>query len=54
MRYVSLILCSVLVLISLHQAQAKVIHVPADSSTIQGGINGADNGDTVLYSRGHM
>jgi len=35
------------------QTQAKIIHVPADSSTIQGGINGAVDGDTVLVARGH-
>ena len=33
-------------------AQAKIIHVPSDSSTIQSGINGAIDGDTVLVSRG--
>ena len=33
-------------------ASAKIIHVPADSSTIQKGINGAVNGDTVLVSPG--
>jgi predicted outer membrane repeat protein len=32
---------------------AKIIYVPADSSTIQGGINGALGGDTVLVERGH-
>lgn len=32
---------------------AKIIHVPADSSTIQGGINGAVNDDTVLVADGH-
>lgn len=30
----------------------SVIHVPADVSTIQGGINAAQNGDTVLVSPG--
>lgn len=34
-------------------ASAKIIHVPADSSTIQSGINGASDGDTVLVARGH-
>jgi parallel beta-helix repeat protein len=34
-------------------AKAKIIHVPADSSTIQAGINGALDGDTVLVARGH-
>jgi parallel beta-helix repeat protein len=53
MRYLTIIFCSVLVLFSLHQAQAKIIHVPDDSSTIQAGINGAGNGDTVLVAEGH-
>ena len=34
-------------------AQAKIIYVPDDSSTIQGGINGALDGDTVVVARGH-
>lgn len=34
-------------------SSAKIIHVPADSSTIQSGINGASDGDTVLVARGH-
>ena len=33
-------------------ASAKIINVPADSSTIQSGINGAVNGDTVLVAEG--
>jgi len=32
---------------------ARIINVPADSSTIQSGINGASEGDTVLVARGH-
>jgi len=52
MRCLTIIFCAVLLLLSLHQAQAKIIHVPADSSTIQGGINGAVNGDTVLVAPG--
>jgi len=52
MRYLTIIFCAVLVLFSLHQAQARIIHVPADSSTIQGGIYGAVNGDTVLVAPG--
>lgn len=31
---------------------ATIIHVPGDSSTIQGGINGAVDGDTVLVADG--
>jgi hypothetical protein len=40
-----LIICSATV-------QAKVIHVPGDSTTIQGGINGASTGDTVMVHPG--
>jgi hypothetical protein len=31
---------------------AHIIHVPADSTTIQGGINGAVDGDTVMVAPG--
>jgi len=50
MRPLSIVFCVLVVLFSVHLAQARIIHVPADSSTIQGGINGAINGDTVLVS----
>jgi hypothetical protein len=40
-----LIICSVTV-------QARIIHVPGDSTTIQGGINGASAGDTVMVHPG--
>lgn len=43
-------ICSLLVT---NTIRARIIHVPTDSSTIQAGINGAVNGDTVLVSRGH-
>jgi hypothetical protein len=33
-------------------ASATIINVPGDSTTIQGGINGANNGDTVLVHEG--
>jgi hypothetical protein len=33
-------------------APATIINVPADFSTIQGGINGSNNGDTVLVQPG--
>jgi hypothetical protein len=42
---VLLIICTAIV-------QARVIHVPGDSTTIQGGINGAVNGDTVMVHPG--
>jgi predicted outer membrane repeat protein len=32
---------------------AQIIHVPADQSTIQAGINAASNGDTVLVADGN-
>jgi parallel beta-helix repeat protein/predicted outer membrane repeat protein len=32
--------------------QANIIHVPGDSTTIQGGINGTSAGDTVMVSPG--
>ncbi|MFB0516174.1 MAG: hypothetical protein ACETWG_06175, partial [Candidatus Neomarinimicrobiota bacterium] len=31
---------------------ANIINIPADSSTIQAGINGASTGDTVLVQPG--
>lgn len=45
---------SILALFISNSLQAKIIHVPADSSTIQAGINGATEGDTVLVARGHF
>jgi len=48
MRYLTIIFCVVLVLFCFHQAKAKIIHVPADSPTIQGGIDGVSSGDHVV------
>ena len=36
------------IVLSYSIATATIINVPADSATIQGGINGSSNGDTVL------
>jgi len=41
-----------LVLLLSGQTGASTIHVPGDHPTIQGGINAASNGDTVLVSHG--
>ena len=42
----------VISLLFLAGADGRVIHVPGDSATIQGGINGAVDGDTVLVEPG--
>lgn len=52
MRYLTIIFCVVLVLFSLQQAQARIIHVPSEQSTIQAGINASVSGDTVLVAPG--
>jgi len=52
-RSIAIVFCFVFVLFSFDYTQATIIHIPADSSTIQGGINGAVDGDTVLVSPGH-
>jgi hypothetical protein len=52
MRSAAIILCAILIFFSFSQPGATIIHVPGDSSTIQGGINGAVNADTVLVAQG--
>jgi len=52
MRASAFFLAVFLLIICSATVQARVIHVPADSSTIQGGINGASNGDTVMVHPG--
>jgi predicted outer membrane repeat protein len=42
----------VLILLAAQLCMAATIHVPADSATIQAGINGAVTGDTVLVAPG--
>jgi len=49
MRWLAFALLSLILVTSI---QATVIHVPADKTTIQGGINVAVNGDTVLVADG--
>ena len=53
MRTLIIPLVSLLFLLLSANTQAKIIHVPADSSCIQCAINGAVDGDTVLVARGH-
>ena len=43
---------TVLILCLFSQAKATIIHVPGDATTIQGGIDGAVDGDTVLVAKG--
>jgi parallel beta-helix repeat protein len=52
MCYFKLLLPTVLLVVSVSVLQATTIHVPADSTTIQAGINGAVDGDTVLVADG--
>jgi hypothetical protein len=49
MRYINML---TFVLCLVQVSSASVIHVPGDSATIQGGINGALTGDTVLVAPG--
>ncbi|MFC1572615.1 hypothetical protein ACFL6M_03345 [Candidatus Eisenbacteria bacterium] len=52
MRGLSLLLTAVTLVCVSSSSQATIIHVPTDSTTIQGGINGAVNGDTVMVHPG--
>jgi parallel beta-helix repeat protein len=47
-----IILSLLILLIYASTLQSRIIHVPGDSTTIQGGIHGAVNGDTVMVSPG--
>ncbi len=49
MLYLPSALLSLILITSLH---ARIIHVPGDKATIQGGINVAVDGDTVLVADG--
>ena len=48
----SIYISTILILFSPVLIQAGIIHVPADSATIQGGINGAVDDDTVMVAPG--
>ena len=47
-----IMIVGLLALISFTSVSAIIINVPGDSATIQGGINGASDGDTVLIYPG--
>jgi parallel beta-helix repeat protein len=52
MRYSLILLPVFLLIVFFSPLHATVIHVPEDSTTIQGGINGAVDGDTVMVHPG--
>jgi len=52
MRTLKLLLPVVILVVCMSVLKANTIHVPADSSTIKAGINGAVDGDTVLVADG--
>lgn len=52
MRVKSLVLAAAFLVLVSSPTAAKIIHVPSDSSTIQSGINGTVDGDTVLVEKG--
>ncbi len=52
MRRPAFLLPIVLLIVCTATVQAGIIHVPTDSTTIQGGITGAVNGDTVMVHPG--
>jgi hypothetical protein len=52
MRYCLILLTILLLIICASPFHAVVIHVPGDSTTIQGGINGCSDGDTVMVAPG--
>ncbi len=52
MKHFKFFLRFVILTIFCQQANATVIHVPGDSATIQGAVNGSENGDTILVAPG--
>ena len=53
MKTIKIISAIILLVLSYQTVNARTINVPTDSSTIQKGINGAFNGDTVLVAPGN-
>ena len=43
---------NVFILLAFSLLNATIIHIPADFSTIQGGIDASVDGDTVLIAQG--
>lgn len=56
MRAVAMLFCLVLVVFSLSQTQATIIHTPGGSSTVQGRISGAASSDAIVtfFVHNHM
>jgi hypothetical protein len=52
MRYFNSFLMLIILGILCQRANAILIHVPADSATIQSAVNGAEHGDTILVAPG--
>ena len=52
MKHFGFSLSVILLGIFCQQVNATTIHVPADSATIQGAVNGAEHGDTILVAPG--
>lgn len=52
MKHFSLFLLLIFLAILCQQVNGTTIHVPADSSTIQSAVNGAEHGDTILVAPG--
>lgn len=52
MKHIKLFFLLITLAIFWQGANATIIHVPGDSSTIQGAVHGAANGDTILVAPG--
>jgi hypothetical protein len=52
MKHIKLFFLLITLAIFWQGANAAIIHVPGDSSTIQGAVHGTENGDTILVAPG--